>query len=70
MCAFPIAGYLVARASSSRSVLESAIAAALAIIGGLVLLGLAAPVSVVFALALAPIALGLACVGAWLGIAR
>jgi RsiW-degrading membrane proteinase PrsW (M82 family) len=70
MCAFPIAGYLVARASSSRSVLESAIAAALALIGGLVLLGLAAPVSVVFALALAPIALGLACVGAWLGIAR
>jgi RsiW-degrading membrane proteinase PrsW (M82 family) len=70
LCAFPVAGYLVARASSSRSVLESAIAAALAIIGGLVLLGLAAPVSVVFALALAPIALGLACVGAWMGIAR
>ena len=33
-------------------------------------LGLAAPVSVVFALAFAPIALGLACAGAWLGVAR
>lgn len=70
LAAFPIAGYLVARASSSRGVLEAAIAAALAIIGGLVLLGLAAPVAVVFALAFAPIALGLACAGAWVGITR
>ncbi|MFT3771150.1 MAG: PrsW family glutamic-type intramembrane protease [Minicystis sp.] len=70
LAAFPIAGYLVARASSARGVLESAIAAALAIVGGLVLLGLAAPVSVVFALAFAPIALGLACAGAWMGITR
>jgi RsiW-degrading membrane proteinase PrsW (M82 family) len=68
LAAFPVAGYLVARASSARSVLESAIAAALAIVGGLVLLGLAAPVSVVFALAFAPVALGLACAGAWMGI--
>ena len=68
LAAFPFAGYLVARASSSRSVLESAIAAALAIAGALVLLGLAAPVAVVFAIAFAPIALGLACAGAWIGI--
>jgi hypothetical protein len=70
LAAFPVAGYLVARASSSRSVLESAIAAALAIASGLVLLGLAAPVAVVFALAFAPVALGLACAGAWMGISR
>jgi len=70
LAAFPVAGYLVARASSSRSVLESAIAAALAIVGVLVLLGLAAPVAVVFALAFAPIALGLACAGAWMGVTR
>lgn len=70
LAAFPVAGYLVARASSSRSVLESAIAAALAIASGLVLLGLAAPVAVVFALAFAPVALGLACAGAWMGITR
>jgi hypothetical protein len=70
LAAFPIAGYLVARASSARSVLEPAISAALAILGALVLLGLAAPVAVVFALAFAPIAFGLACAGAWVGMAR
>jgi RsiW-degrading membrane proteinase PrsW (M82 family) len=70
LLAFPIAGYLVARASSTRSVLEPAIAAALAIGGTLVLLGLAAPVAVVFAVAFAPVAFGLACAGAWMGIAR
>lgn len=70
LAAFPVAGYLVARASGSRGVLEAAIAAALAMVGGLVLLGLAAPVAVVFALAFAPVALGLSCAGAWLGISR
>jgi RsiW-degrading membrane proteinase PrsW (M82 family) len=70
LAAFPIAGYLVARASASRSVLEAAIAATLAIAGGLVMLGLAAPVAVVFALAFAPVALGLACAGAWMGATR
>lgn len=66
--AFPLAGYLVARASAARSVLEPAIAAALAILGSLVLLGLAAPIAVVFALGFAPIAFGLACAGAWMGM--
>ena len=70
LLAFPIAGYLVARASSTRSVLEPAIAAALAIAGTLILLGLAAPVAVVFAVAFAPVAFGLACGGAWMGIPR
>src|SRR5262249_54302012 len=40
LAAFPFAGYLVSRASASRGVLEAAIAAALAIGGALVLLGL------------------------------
>lgn len=70
LAAFPIAGYLVARASSTQSVLEPAIAAALAIIGALVLLGLAAPITVVFAISFAPVAFGLACAGAWVGITR
>ncbi len=70
LLAFPFAGYLVARASSTRSVLEPAIAAGLAIAGSLVLLGLAAPVAVVFATAFAPVAFGLACIGAWMGITR
>ncbi|MCC6553799.1 MAG: PrsW family intramembrane metalloprotease [Polyangiaceae bacterium] len=70
LAAFPIAGFLVARASAARSVLEPAISAALAILGSLVLLGLAAPIAVVFALAFAPIAFGLACAGAWMGMTR
>jgi RsiW-degrading membrane proteinase PrsW (M82 family) len=70
LAAFPVAGYLVARASASRGVLEAAIAAVLAIAGVLLLLGLAAPVAVVFAIAFAPVALGLACAGAWMGMSR
>ncbi|WP_437319180.1 PrsW family intramembrane metalloprotease [Sorangium sp. So ce385] len=70
IAAFPFAGYLVARASSTGSLLEPAASAALAIVGTLVLLGLAAPVAVVFATALAPIAFSLACAGAWIGTTR
>jgi RsiW-degrading membrane proteinase PrsW (M82 family) len=70
LSAFPVGGYLVARGSASRTVLEAAIAAALAVGGALVLLGLAAPVAVVFAIAFAPVALGLACAGAWMGVRR
>jgi hypothetical protein len=70
LLAFPIAGYVVARASASRTVLEPAMGAGLAIAGLLVLFGLAAPVALVFALAFAPIAFGLACLGAWMGLAR
>lgn len=66
--AFPVAGYLVARASGTDSVIESALAAAIAIAVATTLLGLAAPVTLVFAVASAPIAFGLACVGAWLGM--
>ncbi len=70
LMAFPIAGWLVAKASRAQGVIEVAISAILAILGTLVLLGLAAPVAVVFAIAFAPIAFGLACVGAWLGLGR
>ncbi|HEX2733144.1 MAG TPA: PrsW family glutamic-type intramembrane protease [Polyangiaceae bacterium] len=65
---FPFAGYLIARASSTASVLESAVGALLAIIAVVTLLSLTAPVAVVFALAVAPVALGLACIGAWFGL--
>jgi len=68
LLAFPASGYLVARASRADSVLEAALSTGLAIVGTLVMLGLAAPVAVVFALAFAPIAFGLACAGAWVGI--
>ena len=68
LLAFPASGYLVARASGADSVLEAALSTGLAIVGTLIMLGLAAPVAVVFALAFAPIAFGLACAGAWVGI--
>jgi RsiW-degrading membrane proteinase PrsW (M82 family) len=68
LLAFPVAGYLVTRASRADSVLEPALATGLAIVGILVMLGLAAPVAVIFALAVAPVAFGLACAGAWVGI--
>lgn len=66
--AFPIAGWITARASAAQTVLGPAISAVLAIGGGVVLLGLAAPVAVVIGLACAPVAFGLACAGAWFGL--
>lgn len=70
LASFPVAGFLTALASGTRSVLEPAMSAALAIAASLFLLGLAAPVAVVFAVAFAPIAFALACAGAFLGVER
>ena len=70
LAAFPVAGFLVARASRVRTVLEPAMSAALAILASLVVLGLAAPVAVIFALAFAPVAFALACAGAWVALGR
>lgn len=67
LLAFPVSGYLIARASNLPTLLEPALAAGLAILVTLGLLGLAAPVAVVFALAFSPMAWGLACAGAWVG---
>jgi hypothetical protein len=67
LLAFPVSGFLIARASNAPTLLEPALATALAIVVTLVLLGIAAPVGLVFALAVSPIAWGLACAGAWLG---
>jgi hypothetical protein len=66
--AFPIAGYLIARASGSHGVLEPAFAAALAIGSTVALLSVTAPPAVIFALAIAPVAFGLACGGAWFAL--
>jgi RsiW-degrading membrane proteinase PrsW (M82 family) len=68
--AFPLAGYLIARASGTRSVLEPALGAALAVLGVVLFLSATTPIAAVFALALAPIAFVLASGGAWFGIAR
>jgi RsiW-degrading membrane proteinase PrsW (M82 family) len=67
LAAFPVSGYLIARASNLPTMFEPAVASGLAILLTLVLLGFAAPVAVVFALAFSPIAWGLACAGAWVG---
>ena len=68
LLAFPISGYLVARASAATSVLEPAMGAGLAIVAVIAALSITAPISVVFALAVAPIAFALACGGAWIGM--
>ena len=70
LAAFPISGYLVARASAAHGLLEPAAAAVLTVGLLVFMLWLAAPIGVLFALAVAPIALGLACGGAWIGLER
>jgi RsiW-degrading membrane proteinase PrsW (M82 family) len=67
LAAFPVSGFLIAKASSLPTLLEPALASGLAILLTLVLLGIAAPVALVFALAFSPIAWGLACAGAFVG---
>ena len=70
LAGFPAAGYLVARASGTAGMLEPALGAALAIAAVVALVSMASPASVVFALAVAPVAFALACGGTWLGMAR
>jgi hypothetical protein len=67
LTAFPVSGFLIAKASSLPSLLEPALAAGLALAVTLGLLGLAAPLALLFALAFSPIAFGLACAGAYVG---
>lgn len=69
-CAFPLAGYLVAKASSSQSVFEPALGAALAVLAAVLLLSFTTPIAAVVALALAPVAFVLASGGAWFGLDR
>jgi hypothetical protein len=68
LSAFPSSGYLLARASGTRSVLEPAMASAVALVLMMVFLGMVAPVSIVFVIAFAPIAFALSCAGAWVGL--
>jgi RsiW-degrading membrane proteinase PrsW (M82 family)/multisubunit Na+/H+ antiporter MnhG subunit len=70
LLAFPLSGYLIARASSAASVLEPALAAGAALAALVALLALTAPIGVLFTLAVAPLAFGLACGGAWVGLER
>jgi len=67
LASFPTSVWLIARAAGVRTLLEPALACVLALVITLTGLGFAAPFTVVFALALSPIAWVLACVGAWIG---
>lgn len=67
LAAFPMSGWLIARAAGVRTLLEPALATVLALVLAIVGLGFAAPSAVVFALALSPIAWLLSCAGAWIG---
>jgi RsiW-degrading membrane proteinase PrsW (M82 family) len=67
LASFPTSGWLIARAAGVRTLLEPALATVLALIVTLVCLGFAAPFTVVFGLAVSPIAWVLSCVGAWIG---
>ncbi len=68
--AFPFSGYLIARASGATSVLEPAWATGAAIFVVLVLFSVTEPTALVITMAIAPVGLALACVGAWLGLDR
>jgi RsiW-degrading membrane proteinase PrsW (M82 family) len=67
LASFPTSGWLIARAAGVRTLLEPALACVLALVITLAALGVAAPFTVVFALALSPIAWVLSCAGAWIG---
>lgn len=67
LAGYPLSGYLVTRAGELTTLFEPAAAAMLAVTSTLVVLGFVAPIGIVFALALAPIALGLSAAGAWVG---
>jgi hypothetical protein len=70
LVSFAVAGYLVALASAADSVFEPGVGALVAIVLVVALLSTTAPVGVVMALAIAPLAFGLACIGAWFGLQK
>jgi hypothetical protein len=70
LVAFPLSGYLIARASAADSVLEPALASGVAILFVIVMLSITEPVALVVAVAIAPLAFSLACGGAWFGLER
>ena len=68
--AFPLSGYLIARASGAESVLEPALASGAAIAFVMLMLSVTEPVALVVAVVIAPLAFSLACGGAWFGLDR
>jgi RsiW-degrading membrane proteinase PrsW (M82 family) len=70
LLAFPVSGFLIARASSVVTVLEPALATVVAVVTLVIVSFLTAPIAILFTLAVAPVAVGLACGGAWIGLER
>jgi hypothetical protein len=69
LLSFALSGYLTAKASAADSVFEPGVSAFLSIVALTILLSMSAPMTIVLALVLAPVAFALACFGAWLGLA-
>ncbi|HSY22023.1 MAG TPA: PrsW family glutamic-type intramembrane protease [Polyangiaceae bacterium] len=67
LASFPTTGWLIARGAAVHTLLEPALSTLLALALTLVALGFIAPFTVVFALALSPVAWILSCIGAWAG---
>jgi RsiW-degrading membrane proteinase PrsW (M82 family) len=67
LSAFPACGYILAKASRLESLLEPALASALAIVLTLIALGVTANIALLLGLSCAPVAWLLACAGAWAG---
>jgi len=70
LSAFPVSGYLIARASRAASVLEPAWATGASIVVVLALFSVTEPTALVIALGIAPVGFALACAGAWFGLER
>lgn len=68
LASYPVAAFLTAKASDADSVFEPGVAALISIVSLTILLSMTAPVTIVLAIVLAPVAFGLSCLGAWLGI--
>ncbi len=68
LLAFPLGGFLVARASGAESVLEPALGACIALVLLALTLAVSTPLGVLISVGLAPVAFLLACVGAWFGV--
>ncbi|MCS6900649.1 MAG: hypothetical protein RMJ98_13545 [Myxococcales bacterium] len=68
LLSFPLAGFLMTRASGISTLLEPALASVLALVGLAVVLGVAAPLVLAVVIPCAPVALSLSCAGAWLAL--
>lgn len=70
LLSFPVAAFLVARASGAESVVEPAWSSGMAVLLVLGIFSASEPSALVIALGIAPVGFFLACIGAWFGLDR